>query len=167
MSKRLITYDWRLAFHSRIIQVCPVICLPPSSALYSPGTERPADRVQLRGDVRGLLPRPDVFPLGGGSLRGRPHQDRPTVSINKDVVQVYTDSVTSHICSHPSGHPFMPTFCTPTLHVRGGSRNSLRGGGVLGQNSSRGGGLGSRSVEFSYTDKPKQKEKPSEGGGGG
>ena len=36
---------------------------------------------------------------------------------------------------------------TSRTQSRGGSRNSLRGGGgVLGQNSSRGGGLGSRSV---------------------
>ena len=32
------------------------------------------------------------------------------------------------------------------MQYRDGSRNSLRGGGVLGQNSPKGGGLGSRFV---------------------
>ena len=52
-------------------------------------------------------------------------------------------------------------------HCRGGSRNSLRGGGVLGQNSSKGGGggLGSRSVGiFIYWQAKKKKKKNSEGG---
>ena len=57
-----------------------------------------------------------------------------------------------------------PTFIKEG-HARGGSRNSLRGGGVLSQNSSRG-GLGSRSVGIFIYWQAKKTQKTSEGGGG-
>ena len=51
-----------------------------------------------------------------------------------------------------------------TYEVRGGSRNSLRGGGVLGQNYSKGGGLGSRSVGIFIYWHAKKNKKTLKGG---
>ena len=56
------------------------------------------------------------------------------------------------------------------LYYRGGSRNSLRGGGgVLGQNSSKGGGGVRVQVRGNFhilTSKKQQQQQPLKGGGG-
>ena len=53
--------------------------------------------------------------------------------------------------------------------LQGGSRNSLRGGGVLGQNSSKGGGGVRVQVRgnFHILTSKKKKNQPLKGGGGG